>query len=141
MLDSIFDGMAEQIVSAFGDGVMICREEAWQGVKTPCFFLLLEESRLKPMLGGRKYAAHSFEVRYLPAAEDKNLEMDHAAGELSRALSLIPCDGGWIRGTDIRWERDGDELRFHVTYGFFFREEETKDMMELCDKIEVTLYH
>lgn len=69
------------------------------------------------VMGPRYVRKHSVDVRYVPAsANEPGAEMFGVAEKLAEELELIPCGGGWLHGTGMRFDIADGALLFNVTY-------------------------
>lgn len=131
MLNNLIDSIAIKLNQEFGDGVAIHKEQVKQGLKEPCFFIMLLTSNQKQVIGKRYFREHPFDIHYFPSTKDKSTEILDVVERLNDALEYITMDGDLIRGTKMYHEVVNDVLHFFVNYDLFvYKESEASDPME-----------
>ena len=101
MYNDILDAVVGRLRELFGDEYGICTEPAGQGTSGPCFFVQLQESAEKPMVGPRYFRKTEILIRYQPEETPQTFrEMNRAAEILMDGLEYISlADGSLLRGT------------------------------------------
>lgn len=132
MYNDILDAVVGRLRELFGDEYGICTEPAGQGTSGPCFFVQLQESAEKPMVGPRYFRKTEILIRYQPEETPQTFrEMNRAAEILMDGLEYISlADGSLLRGTGRSALPDPErrQLIFRVSYNLFVikaRQEET----------------
>lgn len=124
MIQSILNGMAEEIVMEFGDGYEIYTEKIEQGLAKPCFYLSCADTRQNRFRGEVHLVEHRFMVLYFPKSEEVNAECMATADRLWSVLEFIDTKHGRFMGKQMQADvRDG-VLNFNLTYGGHFRKSE-----------------
>jgi len=131
LLNKIIDAISLKLQQEFGSGITIYKEQIGQGEVTPCFFILLQSSNRKKMIGTRYFKEQKFAINYHPATTNKNAEILDIIERLNKALEYISVDNDLFRGTKMSCEIVNSILNFSVNYNFFIYEEaETTNTME-----------
>lgn len=131
MLNNLIDAIAIKLNLEFGDGFAIHKEQVKQGLKEPCFFIMLLTSNQKQVIGKRYFREHPFDIHYFPSTRDKNTECLDVVDKLNDAMEYITVDGDLVRGTKMSHEIVNDVLHFFVNYDLFvYKEPEVADHME-----------
>lgn len=131
MLNKLIDAIALKLNLEFGDGYAIYKESVKQGLKEPCFFIVLLTSSQTQVLGKRYFREHPFDIHYFPITNDKNTEFLDVVDKLNDVLEYITMDADLIRGTKISHEVVDDVLHFYVNYDFHvYKESVVVDPME-----------
>jgi len=131
MLNNLIDSIAIKLNQEFGDGVAIHKEQVKQGLKEPCFFIMLLTSNQKQVIGKRYFREHPLDIHYFPSTKDKNTEILDVVDRLNDALEYITMGGDLVRGTKMYHEVVNDVLHFFVNYDLFvYKESEASDPME-----------
>lgn len=131
MLNDMIDAVSLKLTEEFGTEVAVYKEPVEQGESTPCFFVYLQTSNQKKMLGKRYFLEQKFAIHYHPCTTNKNSEIFDTIERLSIALEYMTLEGDLIRGTKMNYEVVDNILHFLVNYNFYvYRELETIDVME-----------
>lgn len=136
MVNSIIDGISIKLNTLFGDNYEIYSENIEQGLKTPCFFILLINPMSSSKLGNRQLREYNFDIHYFPHSDRKNQEINEVIESLIDGLECISLvNGDLIRGTDIRAEIVDDVLHFFICYKMYVTKEtqieETMETLEM----------
>lgn len=132
MLNKLIESIAIKLNQEFGDGFAIYSENVEQGLKEPCFFILLLTSNQRQIVRKRYFREHPFDIHYYPSTNDKNQEFLDVVDKLNDALEYITMDNNLIRGTKMNHEIVDDVLHFFVNYDLFiYKEPEASDPMEI----------
>ena len=127
----MIDAISLKLTEEFGTEVAVYKEPVEQGESTPCFFVYLQTSNQKKMLGKRYFLEQKFAIHYHPCTTNKNSEIFDTIESLSIALEYMTLEGDLIRGTKMNYEVVDNILHFLVNYNFYvYRELETIDVME-----------
>lgn len=136
MVNNIINGLAVKLNEVFGAGYKIYKESIEQGLKEPCFSIVLLESLNTARLPSRYLRETAFDIHYFPKSTTgaKN-EMYEIAEQLILALEYISVkDNGndsLCRGSKMRYEIVDNVLHFFVNYDLFIKKEQEKgDGME-----------
>ena len=132
MYNDILDAVVGRLRELFGDEYGICTEPAEQGTNGPCFFVQLQESTEKPMIGPRYFRKTEILIRYQPEETPGIVrEMNRAAEVLMNGMeSVALADDSRLRGTGRSALPDLERMQliFRVSYNLFViktRQEET----------------
>lgn len=117
MVNSIIDAISIELNKIFGDDYEIYSENVKQGLKEPCFFILLIKPSSTPKLGSRSLREYNFDIHYFPKSKDEQKrEINEVMESLTEDLEYIQTSDGLIRGTDIHAEVIDDVLHFFISY-------------------------
>ncbi|MHB8064780.1 MAG: phage tail terminator family protein [Ruminiclostridium sp.] len=131
MLNNMIDAISLKLKQEFGSEIAVYREPVEQGESTPCFFVYLQTSNQKKLLGKRYFLEQKFIIHYHPGTANKNGEILDTIERLGSALEYITIEGDLFRGTNMSYEVADSILHFFVNYNFYvYRELETIDVME-----------
>lgn len=107
-------------LSLFTPEIHVYDESVEQGLKQPCFFVLLMESSQAREIDRRYRRTNSFDVHYFPdrdaAAPREACEM--MAERLYSEIEYIRGSEGGYRGTGMRHEIVDGVLHFFVQYNY-----------------------
>ena len=154
MYNDILAAVVRRLKELFGEDCGIFTEPVGQGTNGPCFFVCLQESTEKSMVGLRHFRKTEVLIRYLPQETPQTLrEMNQAAEILMDGMEYITLtDGSRLRGTGRSIRPDLDErlrgtglsaktdpetraLTFRVSYNMFVikagQEETTMETIEI----------
>jgi hypothetical protein len=123
MLIDLIEAISIKLNTEFGSGYKIYTESVAQGLKKPCFFILLLEKIQKQVLGKRYLMTQPFDIHYFPSTKDQNTECHTVAERLETALETVTMKGDILRGTGIHYEIVNDVLHFFVNYDFHIYKE------------------
>lgn len=131
MLNSIIDAIALKLSEEFGTEIPVYSEPVEQIENKPCFFVYLQTSNRKKMLGERYFMEQKFVIHYYPGTANKNSEILDTIERLNNALEYIVAEGDSLRGTKMNHEIVDNILNFFVNYNFYsYKQAEPKDKME-----------
>ena len=122
-INKIIDGISEALNKEFGDTYEIYTEKIEQGLKEPCFSIVLLQPSINQFLGQRYYRKNLFCVYYFPASKEAKSECFDVEERLMNALEYISIDSELIRGTDMRGEMTDEVLSFMVSFNLFTKKE------------------
>ncbi len=139
MYNDILDAVVRRLKELFGEDCGIFTEPVGQGTNGPCFFVCLQESTEKNMVGLRHFRKTEVLIRYLPQETPQTLrEMNQAAEILMDGMEYITLtDGSLLRGTGLSAKTDPETraLTFRVSYNMFVikagQEETTMETIEI----------
>ena len=131
MLLEVADGVAKRLYETFGDGYPIYRGTVSQGLKPPCFLLLMGEVSRRNMPMGRVFQQVPMQVQYFPGKQEGYAEVSAVADRLYEALEAIPVDDGWIRGVYKKSKITDGILRFDVCYQGMLQKKVELDKMQV----------
>lgn len=130
MINDLINGIAVKLNSVFGSEYRIYKEDIKQGLKEPCFSVVLLEAEQSAKLPNRYLKQCQFDIHYFPKTLTKN-EMYEVAEKLLIELEYITVLDNLCRGIKMRYEIVDDVLHFFVNYDFFIKKEVIKqDGME-----------
>lgn len=135
MVNSLVNGISIKLNELFGDNYEIYSENIEQGLKTPCFFILLLNPMSTLKLGNRQLREYNFDIHYFPHSYNKNQEINEVIETLIDGLEYITLlNDDLIRGTDIRAEIVDDVLHFFISYKMYVtKETPVEETMETLD--------
>ena len=137
--------MTEKVIGAISSAIAaeypeceIYTENVEQGMKKPCFSIVLLEAATKRALGmgSRYFKRHLFCVHYFPGNDDTALaECRAVADNLKFILEKVTTEGCLIWSSGMHFEVVGGVLSFMVNYDFYVKRE-----MEKADEMETLEY-
>lgn len=116
MINRLIIGISQALDNAFSD-VEIHIDKIKQGLRGPCFFIMLLAPSQEQVIGPRYYRKNSFDIHYFPKT-DNTSEINTVADKLMNVLEYIDFDGGLLRGTKMHSEVIEGVLHFFVDYNF-----------------------
>lgn len=131
-LNRIIDGICEALNAEFGDEYEIYTEDIEQGLKKPCFSVLLLKPSKTQFLGKKYYNTNLFCIHYFPQSEhEPKAECFDVQERLEDCLEYITVDGDLTRGTEMNGEIVDGVLSFFVNYDMFvIKEQEVAPSMD-----------
>jgi len=127
----MIEAISLKLTEEFGTEIVVYKEPLEQGESTPCFFVYLQTSNQKKMLGKRYFLEQKFVIHYHPGTTNKNGEILDTIERLNSALEYITNEGDLFRGTKMSYQVVDNILNFFVNYNFYvYREVETIEVME-----------
>ena len=139
MIQGVVDGICRKLNVTFGDGHKVHTEAVKQGLKGPCFLVLLVSPSSVPVVGGRCLRGHLFDIHYFPGSNEPRAECHAVQDELYLALEYVVADGGIVRGTGMRGEFIDGALHFFVSYDFFAMGNAQTEAMKLLEHLQTTM--
>jgi hypothetical protein len=131
LLNSIIAAISLKLKQEFGSEMPVYTEVIKQGSSMPCFFVCLQTSTNKKMLGKRYLMEHKFLIQYYPATNSKNAEILDTIERLNTTLEYVEVNGDLLRGSKKIYENINNILNFYVCFNFFaYWETEAKETME-----------
>lgn len=137
MVNDIMDAVTRRLDGLF-PGCTVYTDVVGQGLVEPCFFVSVLETSRKPMLGRRSFQEAGLCIQYIPedVKPGKDRELNRVAEALFGGMEYITlADGGLLRGTGMRAERDMGQqvLSFLASYNMFLLEQgEGEEAMEVA---------
>lgn len=125
MINDIINGISIKLNQAFGSDYKIYKEEIKQGLKEPCFSIVMLEVFETAKLPNRYFRSYPFDIHYFPKTNTKN-EMYEVAEKLLNELEHITVLDNLTRGTKMRYEVVDNVLHFFVNYDLFIKKEVVK---------------
>ena len=117
MINDIISGVTAAIGKEFGEGYEIYTENVEQGLKEPCFFVMVLEPSLKRYIGNRYLLTVPLDVHYFPAGKRQKADINDAVMRLQCILERISLlNGDLLNGSDMHFEIVEDVLHFFTTY-------------------------
>ena len=138
MIQSIINGICEQLDKAFGKGYKIYTEAVRQGLSEPCFFVQLRNHSSTREMKNKFNRPGMFEITYFPSTKEPNAECYRALEALYLALEYITVDGSAVRGIGARGEVNDGILYFNINYDLRVMVDEEAEPMEILEKPNIT---
>lgn len=136
MIDATISGISNALYEVFGYENF--KNEIPQDLPPPCFYISCIEPKVKKYIGTRYLRKNHFVIQYFPHTVDRKGECYGVGEKMFECLEVIPVDGFFLRGTDMRFEIVDGVLHFFVDYNGFFRKAERKDTMDaMKTKVQV----
>ena len=133
-MDEIITGISKQLNTTFGDGFEIYDHDVEQGLKEPCFLILILKPDLSPLLGRRAYKHNPFDIHYFPPDGGDNNNMISVGEKMLDALEYITLsDGNMLRGTHMSYEIIDNVLHFLVEYNHTVNRSVREESMDTLD--------
>ena len=125
MINDIINGIAIKLNEVFGSDYKIYKENVKQGLKEPCFSIVMLEVTESAKLPNRCFRSYPFDIHYFPKTKTKT-EMYNVAEQLLIELEYITILDNLCRGTKMRYEVVDGVLHFFVNYDLFIKKEVAK---------------
>ena len=125
MINDIINGIAIKLNEVFGSDYKIYKENIKQGLKEPCFSIVMLEVTESAKLPNRYFRSYPFDIHYFPKTKTKT-EMYNVAEQLLIELEYITILDNLYRGTKMRYEVVDGVLHFFVNYDLFIKKEVAK---------------
>lgn len=126
----LIDALGRALRFEFGEEYAVYDEEVKQGMKTPCFFVSLCESKERLYFGSRYFRENKFLIQYYPkGANRKKRECDEVSQRLFDCLLWIRDGEEAFMGRKMRFEYEKGVLSFFVNYDMFIYRKEDKTLM------------
>lgn len=129
VINEIVKGLAKKIHTRTGHPVYVDMKK--NNVRFPCFYLKQLEQSQELELDRRYMQKHSFDIWFMPNADDELTDIMTEAHGLAETfyteleyISLV--DGSLIRGTDMHYRITDGALHFFVSYDVFILKEREK---------------
>lgn len=119
MVNKIVQGIAVQLNSVFGDDYKIYQNDVSQGLKKPCFFILVMHVRHSPLINKHRYQQASFDIHFFPAEGGDNQTILGIADRLLETMEYIVVEGRPVLGTDMNYQTIDNVLHFFIQYNAF----------------------
>lgn len=131
-VNKIIDGVCQVLVNEFGDDYEVYTENIQQGLKEPCFSVIMLKPSTEQFLNKRYYKTNLFCIHYFPKSNtDGKTECFDVQERLTDCLEYITVDGDLTRGTLMNAEIVDGVLSFFVNYDMFvIKEQEDAPAME-----------
>ena len=124
MINEIINGIAVKLNQAYGSDYKIYKENIKQGLKEPCFSIVILESEQSAKLPSRYFRSYPFDIHYFPKSSDKpKAEMYDVAERLLMDLEYITVLDNLCRGSKMRYEIVDGVLHFFVNYDLFVKKQ------------------
>ena len=140
MINKIIDGICEALHREFGSEYEIYTEEIKQGLKEPCFSVVILAPATTQYFGRRYYNTNPFCIHYFPKSQTAaKAECYDVIERLTNCLEYITVSGDPVRGTGMNSEIVEGVLSFFVNYNMFVLKdsEEQTSMEELAQKTDL----
>lgn len=132
MVNDIINGIVAKLHEVFGDEYEFYKESIEQGLKEPCFSVVVIQTGQSAKLPNRYHRVNAFDVHYFP--KDKNnakSECYDVAERLLFELEYINVLDNLCHGTKMRYEIVDGVLHFFVNYDMFVKKQvDESDHME-----------
>lgn len=134
-INKVTDGICMALNESFGDKCEIYTENVEQGLKEPCFSILVRQTSLDQVIGRRYFRTLPFAVHYFPESKtDPLAEIQDIVEELHDVLEYIEVDGDLLRGTKMSHTVSDGVLVFMVNYDcFVYKDIEPDPEMEILN--------
>ena len=120
MIQKIVDGICQALSREFTEQEYeIYTESVEQGLKVPCFSVLMLEASMERQSEHRYRKIYPFSIQYFPESEEPYAECQAILERLYRTMELIKTEIGNLRGTELSGQISDDVLVFTVNYGVF----------------------
>lgn len=131
MMQKIIDGICTAIRTEYDKSFRIYTEPVTQGLKEPCFSILLLNGSNEKGACTRHNRTHSFIIRYFPTSKEEPVtECSEVMENLYHILSIINNGTEKVRGTDMSGTVVDSVLQFQVTYKTSLLEQKDEISME-----------
>ncbi len=137
MLEQLKNGVTQKL-SEITD-IVLFTEPIKQGIKDPCFFVLINDSGLIKEVGRRYRQEINFMIVYYPHEDDLKPREDceQAVKKLYKSLEYIQTESGLVRSKELKHEFKNNALYFYLSFKIhLFKEREQRQKMQKV-KIEV----
>lgn len=133
MINKIINGISAALYEEFGKQYHIYTDEVKQGLKTPCFFVFVNEPESKLFRGKRYYKELPFVVQYIKDETDTSIVVNQVNERLFECLEEINADGMVRNGTDMHsnYEEKEGVLSFFVNYNFYVQYADDAELMKV----------
>lgn len=118
MINDIVIGIAQALNGAFGDDYEIYSQEVEQGLKEPCFLILLVDSSNERIIGSRFKRKQPFNILYFSKDDETTNDMYSVGERMNDALEFISFRDGKLMGTEMSFKVIDGVLNFLVDYNF-----------------------
>ena len=120
MIQKIVDGICQALSREFTEQEYeIYTESVEQGLKAPCFSVLMLKASIERQSEHRYQKTYPFSVQYFPESEEPYAECQAILERLYRTIELIETEIGNLRGTELSGQISDGVLVFTVNYGVF----------------------
>ena len=125
MINDIINGISVILNQEFGSDYKIYKENIKQGLKEPCFNIVMLEPTQSAKLPNRYFRTYPFDIHYFPkSTTDAKAEMYEVAERLFIILEYILVVDNLCNGSKMRAEIVDGVLHFFVNYDMFVKTEE-----------------
>lgn len=110
MIQKIVNGICQALSREFTEQEYeIYTESVEQGLKVPCFSVLMLKASIERQSEHRYQKTYPFSVQYFPESEEPYAECQAILERLYRTMELIETEIGNLRGTELSGQiSDGD---------------------------------
>ena len=135
MINKIVDGVVNAINIKFGDDYEIYTESIEQGLKEPCFSVLILNPTSELFLNNKYMRTNKVMIQYFPLSNDIYRECNEVLTKLFECLELIYIGDDLTRGSNMSGEIVDGVLNFSINYDMFVYkvDEIEKQSMENVD--------
>lgn len=130
MINDIVIGIAQALNGAFGDDYEIYSQEVEQGLKEPCFLILLVDSSNERIIGSRFKRKQPFNILYFSKDDETTNDMYSVGERMNDALEFISFRDGKLMGTEMSFKVIDGVLNFLVDYNFTTIKQINNDYMK-----------
>lgn len=135
MTDELIGAVGKKLLDCFDGKFGVYTEKIPQGLEKDCFFLDVEKTEKKNLLGGRFFLRVTLCVKIVCDGDDENYIKQSITPSLFSALNFVEVGGVKLFGRNIVCEKGSGVTKVFACYDIFPTvEAESGDMME---KIEV----
>lgn len=139
MIDNIISGVSDALYKSYGDNYKIYKNQIEQGLKEPCFSIVLLNPVYEAGLNRRYTVTVPLCIHYFPKKYGDSTELIAVIEKLMEILEYITLHGteNTIRGDDMSAQKVDGVLSFFVTYTFAgYREADDIPYMETVSTIQ-----
>lgn len=130
MINDIVIGIAQALNGVFGDDYEIYSQEVEQGLKEPCFLILLVDSSNERIIGSRFKRKQPFNILYFSKDDETTNDMYSVGERMNDALEFISFRDGKLMGTEMSFKVIDGVLNFLVDYNFTTIKQINNDYMK-----------
>lgn len=117
MLNETINGIAQKLNQIFGDEYRIHIDTVKQGLKEPCFLIVVLEGNQEQVIGNLYSRKQSFDIHYFPQSKNGIIrEVNEVLNKLLIELEYIEVNADLVRGTNINFDVVDEILHFFVNY-------------------------
>lgn len=130
MINGIISLISNAIYDEFGEGYMAYAEDVDQEFVKPCFVVSAINTSVQSYPSMRKRWQNIFCVHYYPVGPKYKQENYAIAERLFQCLEYIGQGESLMRGINMNYELNENELYFFVSYNYFSMAEKSAELME-----------
>ena len=129
-VNDIINAVSLAIDGSFGASCTIYTNDVEQGLKNPCFFIMVIDDTQERVIGNRYDVSHTLDIHYFPENDD-NHELHQVEGILFDILEYVTVDTDLIEGEGMKGTIVDGILHFSVTFNYqIIKQKVLEDSME-----------